>query len=63
MRTGARPVFVDIREVEEDAEGRYGRLCAELDGRSVPRVARAIREIDLAPGTVLGEMRARGEKI
>ncbi len=44
-----RQVFMDFRDIPEDGRGRWGRLCNELDGRGVPSVDRAFREMDLRP--------------
>jgi len=45
-------VFVDIREVEDDDESRYGGLHRHLEGRGVPSITDALAELELAP--VLG---------
>jgi hypothetical protein len=42
-------VFVDWREVQDDVWHHYGQLAAYLDGRGVPSVEGALREIFLAP--------------
>jgi glycosidase len=44
-----RHVFIDIREVQDDAQGRYAKLCAMLNGRGVPSIDEALREMYLAP--------------
>jgi 4-alpha-glucanotransferase len=41
-------VYIDFREVEDDAEGHYAQLAAMLGGRGVPSIADALREM-LAP--------------
>jgi glycosidase len=40
-------VFLDWREVQDDASGRYALLAATLDGRGVPSVELALRELFL----------------
>ncbi|GHV76822.1 alpha-amylase [Spirochaetia bacterium] len=40
-------VFIDIREIEDDARGRFARLHAELNGRGVKDVQAAIQDIYL----------------
>jgi len=45
-------VFLDFREVRDDAARRYGNLCAYLNGRGVPNIEEAMREVFLQP--VLG---------
>ena len=42
-------VYMDFRSVEEQADGRYGRLAAELGGGGVPDVEAAIREMGSKP--------------
>jgi len=42
-------VFVDFREVHENRWGQYGQLNATLDGRGVPSIAGALKELFLAP--------------
>ena len=42
-------VYIDIREVYDDAEGRYGQLAAFLGGRGVPNIEDALRELFLQP--------------
>ncbi len=42
-------VFLDFREVTDDAEGRWGRLAMELKGGGVPSMDEAFREMDLRP--------------
>ena len=49
-------VFLDFREVLDDAQGHYAQLCARLNGRGVPKVEEALRELTLRP--VLGPYRA-----
>ncbi|MBM3129746.1 MAG: alpha-amylase [Chloroflexi bacterium] len=44
-----RHVFLDFREVCDDARQHYARLCASLNGRGVPSVDDAAREIHLQP--------------
>jgi hypothetical protein len=41
-------VFLDMYEVQ-DADGRYGRLAAQLAGGGVPDIELALREMELAP--------------
>ncbi len=40
-------VFLDWREVQDDASGRYALLAATLNGRGVPSVELALRELFL----------------
>jgi glycosidase len=42
-------VFLDFAEVPDDARGSWSRLCGRLDGRPVPSLGRALREMELAP--------------
>jgi glycosidase len=42
-------VFMDLREVQDDVWHHYAQLAAYLDGRGVPSVEGALREIFLAP--------------
>ncbi len=42
-------VFLDFREVQDDESRRYGQLTAYLDGRGVPNVEEAMRELFLQP--------------
>ncbi len=42
-------VFVDFREVADDQWHSYSQLCQYLDGRGVPSVEGAMRELLLAP--------------
>jgi glycosidase len=42
-------VFVDIREVADAADRRYARLAAYLEGRGVPSIEDAVRDIVLEP--------------
>jgi glycosidase len=42
-------VFLDFREVRDNEWHQYAHLCAYLDGRGVPSVADAIKEIFLGP--------------
>lgn len=42
-------VFLDWREVQDDAQGRYARLASALGGRGVPSIETALREIELQP--------------
>ncbi len=42
-------VFLDFRQVTDDGTGQYGRLCAYLNGRGVPNIDEALRELMLAP--------------
>ncbi len=49
-------VFAEIREVDENAEGAYGRLCDLLAGQGVPRIEEALAQ--LAHENVRGALRA-----
>jgi glycosidase len=42
-------VFLDFREVPENEWGQYGQLTAYLDGRGVPSIEEAMRELLLEP--------------
>ena len=42
-------VFLDFRDVVDDATGRYARLTAYLNGRGVPSVHEALQELLLEP--------------
>jgi hypothetical protein len=42
-------VFLDFAEVADDTRASWSRLCARLDGRPVPSLGRALREMELAP--------------
>ena len=42
-------VFMDIREVEDDADHSYRHLCEFLNGRGVPNVEDALQEMLLRP--------------
>ncbi|HDQ73178.1 MAG TPA: alpha-amylase, partial [Chloroflexi bacterium] len=42
-------VFLDFREVQDDESHRYSQLTAYLDGRGVPNVEDAMRELLLQP--------------
>lgn len=44
-----RHVFIDFREVRDDVDRRYARLAALLNGRGVPSVDEALREMYLQP--------------
>lgn len=44
-----RHVFLDWRQVQDDAEGHYARLTAYLAGRGVPDITAAMRELLLQP--------------
>ncbi len=44
-----RHVFLDWRQVQDDANGHYARLTAYLAGRGVPDLANAMRELLLQP--------------
>jgi cytochrome c556 len=44
-----RHVFLDFREVEDNAQGHYGQLAAFLGGRGVPSVEEAVKELYLQP--------------
>ncbi len=43
-----RHVFLDFRQVRDDS-GRYARIAAHLNGRGVPSVEGALRELELQP--------------
>ena len=45
-------VFLDFHEVRDDATRRYADLCSYLNGRGVPSIDEALREVFLQP--VLG---------
>jgi hypothetical protein len=47
---------MDFREMQDDKSGQYGRLCGYLDGRGVPDIDAALRELMMAP--VLGPLRS-----
>lgn len=42
-------VFLDFRQVQDDQWGSYRQLCQYLEGRGVPSVEGAMRELLLAP--------------
>ncbi|MEJ5203169.1 MAG: hypothetical protein WHV66_13140, partial [Anaerolineales bacterium] len=42
-------VFIDFRQVVDDDQGIYEKLCSYLNGRGVPSVDEALRELLLAP--------------
>jgi glycosidase len=42
-------VFLDFREVIDEESRPYGQLCAFLDGRGVPSIEEALKEIFLQP--------------
>jgi len=42
-------VYLDFREVADDARGQYAAICAFLAGRGVPSIAEAAREMRLQP--------------
>ncbi len=42
-------VMTDFRQVQDDECGRYARLTAYLDGRGVPSIEEALRELLLEP--------------
>ena len=42
-------VFLDFREVEDDFNGSYAKLTAQLNGRGVPSIIAALRELTLQP--------------
>ncbi|MCS7260004.1 MAG: alpha-amylase family glycosyl hydrolase [Anaerolineae bacterium] len=44
-----RHVFLDWRQVQDDAAGHYARLTSYLAGRGVPDIAAAMRELLLQP--------------
>jgi len=54
LRAYSLHVFCNLRVVK-DADGRYGRLAEELEGRGVPSVDQALAEFELA--VVLGPFR------
>jgi glycosidase len=49
-------VYVDFREVQDNAYGQYAQLNQYLNGRGVPSVDEALKELMLAP--ILNPMRA-----
>ena len=48
-------VFLDFRDVADGPDGRYAKLWHELDGRGVPSIDAALREMYLKP--ILGPLR------
>ncbi len=42
-------VFMDFREVQDDESGQYARLSGSLNGRGVPDIDTALRELRMAP--------------
>ncbi len=42
-------VFLDFQQVQDDEWGRYSHLCSYLNGRGVPNIEEALREIFLQP--------------
>jgi glycosidase len=44
-----RHVFLDVTEVRDGAAGLWGRLADRLDGRGVPSLEGAFRELELEP--------------
>jgi glycosidase len=42
-------VFLDFREVFDDSSHSYAQLCSTLNGRGVPNIEEAIKELVLAP--------------
>jgi hypothetical protein len=42
-------VFLDFREVEDTPNGDYAKLAASLNGRGVPNIGTALRELALQP--------------
>ncbi len=42
-------VFLDFREVEDSVERHYEKLATALDGRGVPNIGTALRELALQP--------------
>ena len=44
-----RHVFLDFREVQDNAQGHYGQLAAFLNGGGVPSVEEAVKELYLQP--------------
>lgn len=49
-------VYVDFREVQDNPYGQYGQLNQYLNGRGVPSIDEALKELMLAP--ILNPMRA-----
>ncbi len=49
LGTYQRHVFVDFREVSDNEAGQYGQVAAYLNGRGVPSVDEAVRELFLRP--------------
>lgn len=49
-------VFLDFREIEDDKNGKYAELSSFLNGRGVPNIDDAMRELMQAP--VLNPLRA-----
>ncbi len=45
----AYKVLIDFHEVEDNGEGQYRQLAIYLNGRGVPSINEAIRELMLAP--------------
>ncbi|HNS50865.1 MAG TPA: alpha-amylase family glycosyl hydrolase [Anaerolineae bacterium] len=42
-------VFLNWRDVQDDAQGCYARLASALGGRGVPSIETALREVELQP--------------
>ncbi len=42
-------VFIDFREIADNEYGQYGQLCRYLNGRGVPSVNEAMKELFLEP--------------
>jgi glycosidase len=42
-------VFMDIREVQDDASRAYYHLCEFLNGRGIPNIEEALQEMQLSP--------------
>lgn len=42
-------VYIDFREVQDDENGQYSRMASYLNGKGVPSVDTALREIMMAP--------------
>lgn len=53
-------VFVDFREINDNAYGQYGQLMHYLNGRGVPSIDEALKELMLAP--ILNPMRSLIQK-
>ena len=49
LKAYGRHVFVDFREVRDDARGHYGQLAGHLAGRGAPSIEDAWKELFLRP--------------